>query len=279
MLVGARTPLLAAAACSAAFLALLAGAYELGAVERLDATALHGLVTLRGPWANPVAHVFTHLADPLPLLGILAALFAWGWTLGRRRQAIAAVALVAGANVTTQVLKVVLAHPRVQPAIGVEQLGPEAFPSGHATASMSLALAAVLIAPGRWRASVAIAAVAYVIGVCTSVLVLGWHFPSDVLGGLLVASGSFFGTVTALRAVSGTSRAAARERIRLAASPRLAEAALVALVGLGVVGMLRASDVLAFARLHTSATATALAIIAASAGLLAGASLIADDRT
>lgn len=278
MRVGARTPLLAAAACSAAFLALLAGAYELGPAERLDATALHGLVTLRGPWANPVAHVFAHLADPLPLLVILAALFAWGWALGRRRQALAAVALVAGANVTTQVLKVVLAHPRLQPAVGVEQLGPEAFPSGHATASMSVALAAVLIAPGRLRAAVAAGAAVYVVGVCTSVLVLGWHFPSDVLGGLLVASGFFFGTVAGLHALSGTSRAAARERIRVAMSPRLAEAALVALAGIGVVGLLRAPDLLAFARLHTSATAMALAIVAASAGLLAGAALIADDR-
>lgn len=274
----ARFALLAATACSAAFVALLAVAYTLGPAERLDATALHGLGTLRGPWANPVAHVFTHLADPLPLLAILATLIAWGWALGRRRQALAAAALVACANVTTQVLKVVLAHPRVQPALGIEQLGPEAFPSGHATASMSLALAAVLVAPGRWRAAVAGVAAVYVIGICTSVLVLGWHFPSDVLGGLLVASGFFFLTVAAVHAVSRSHRAAARERIRLAVSPRLAEAALAALVGIAVVALLRASDLLAFARLHTTATATGLAIIAASAGLLATAALITDDR-
>jgi hypothetical protein len=143
---------------------------------------------------------------------------------------------------------------------------------------MSVALAAVLVSPGRWRAAVATGAGAYVIGVCTSILVLGWHFPSDVLGGLLVASGFFFCAVAALHAVSAPSRAAAaRERIRLA-SPRLADLALVALVGIGVVVLLRASDLLAFARLHTSATAMALAIVAASAGLLATAALIADDR-
>jgi membrane-associated phospholipid phosphatase len=271
--------MLAAAACSAAFLALLVGAYALGPAERLDATALHGLGALRGPWADPVAHLFSHLADPLPLLAILAALCGWGWALGRRRQALAAAALVTGANVTTQVLKVLLAHPRMQPALGVEPLGPEAFPSGHATASMSVALAAVLVAPGRWRATVATAAGGYVIGVCTSILVLGWHFPSDVLGGLLVASGFFFCVVAALHAVSVPNRAAAtRERIRLALSPRLTDLALVALVGIGVVALLRASDLLAFARLHTSAMAMALAIVAASAGLLATAALIADDR-
>jgi membrane-associated phospholipid phosphatase len=274
---GARLPLLAAALCVAAFVTLLLGAYLLGPVERLDATALHGLGALRGSWADSVAHLLPHLADPLPLVVILAAICAAGWALGRRRQAIAAAALVAGANVVAQMLKVALAHPRVQ-AVGVEPLGPEAFPSGHATASMSVALAAVLVAPARWRATVASLAAAYVIGVCTSILVLGWHFPSDVIGGLLVASGVFFCVVAALVSLAATDGAAARERLRLAVSPRRDEAALIVLGGLAIVVLLRAPDLLAFARLHTVATATAIAVVAASAGLLATAALIADDR-
>ncbi len=278
MRTSARLPLGAAAACAITFLALLAFAYGVSPTARLDATALHGLAALRGPWTDPVAHLFTRLADPLPLLVMLGGVFACGWALGRRRQAVAAVALVASANVTTQILKLVLAHPRVQPALGGDPLGPEAFPSGHATAAKSIALAAVLVAPARWRAGVAAVATAYVVGVCTSVLVLAWHFPSDVVGGLLVASGFFFSAVAAMRAVPGSYRSAARERIRLAVSPRLGEAALVFLLGLGVFALLRAQDLVSFARLHTAATATALAIMATSAGLLATAALIADDR-
>jgi membrane-associated phospholipid phosphatase len=278
MRTGARLPLLAGMACAIAFVALLAFAYSVGATARLDATALHGLAALRGPWADPVAHLFTRLADPLPLVVMLGGVFACGWALGRRRQAVAAVALVAVANVTTQILKVALAHPRVQPALGGDPLGPEAFPSGHATAAMSIALAAVLVAPARWRVAVAAAATVYVIGVCTSLLVLAWHFPSDVVGGLLVASGFFFCAVAAIRAAAGAYTAAARERLRLAASPRLGEAALVLASGVGVFALLRAQDLVSFARLHTAATATALAIMATSAGLLATAALIADDR-
>src|SRR5262245_13523549 len=108
MRTGARLPLLAAMACAIAFVALLAFAYGVGATARLDATALHGLAALRGPWANPVAHLFTRLADPLPLVVMLGGVFACGWALGRRRQAVAAVALVAVANLTTQILKVAL---------------------------------------------------------------------------------------------------------------------------------------------------------------------------
>jgi membrane-associated phospholipid phosphatase len=261
-----------------AFVLLLGCAYMVGPGGRLDAIALHGLGTLRGSWTDPVAQLATHLADPLPLLAMLAGLVAWGWATGRRREAVAAVALVAGASVTTQVLKVALAHPRIQPVLGPYQLGPEAFPSGHATAAMSIGLAAVLVAPIRFRAMVAVAATTYVIAASTSLLILGWHFPSDVLGGLLVASAFFFGTVAALQA-AGPRRVGLPGRARLTATPPIREAALVALAGIGVFAVLRADDLLSFARLHTVAAATALAIILASAGLLIPATLVADDHT
>ncbi len=78
-------------------------------------------------------------------------------------------------------------------------MGAEAFPSGHATSAMSIALAAVLVAPARARVVVASVAAAYVIAVATSLLVISWHFPSDVLGGLLLSSGFFFLAVAAVR--------------------------------------------------------------------------------
>ncbi len=84
----------------------------------------------------------------------------------------------------------------------------EAYPSGHATSAMSIALAAVLVAPPRLRVAVACGAAAYVIAVSTSLLVIGWHLPSDVLGGLLITSGFFFLVVAALR-VGAAGRAGA----------------------------------------------------------------------
>ena len=52
---------------------------------------------------------------------------------------------------------------------------------------MTLALCAVLVAPPAWRATVALVGGAFAIGVGYGVVVLGWHFPSDVIGGFLVA--------------------------------------------------------------------------------------------
>ena len=70
------------------------------------------------------------------------------------------------------------------------------------------------------------------------------------------------------------------ERLRgagVALSRRVGELSLLALAAAAAAALFRADDLLAFARLHTLATATALAIAAASAGLLATAALIADD--
>ena len=109
--------------------------------------------------------------------------------------------------------------------------------------------------------------------------VLAWRFPSDVIGGLLVASGLL------LQRGCGSVRppalgSAARERIRRA---RLAlrttrRGCPRELLGLACSPCSGAQDLVSFARLHTAATATALAIMATSAGLLATAALIADDR-
>jgi membrane-associated phospholipid phosphatase len=278
----ARSPLLAAAACWTAFAAVLVCAYEVGATGRLDAIALHGLMALEGPFVDPVAHVLAHSADPLPLMVILASLFAWGWARGRRWEALAAVALVAGANLTALVLKVTLAHPRFYPVLGADQVGSDAFPSGHATSSMSIALAAVLVTPARVRLAVASGAAAYVIAVSTSLLVLSWHLPSDVLGGLLVASAFFFCAVAAIRLAAGVAGADRRAGVaawggaRLSPSPGFGGVAVAALAGAGLIALSRADEMLAFARLHTVAAATALALVVISAGLVASATLIAD---
>jgi membrane-associated phospholipid phosphatase len=271
-----RSPPLAAAACFLGFAAALACAYAITPIGRLDAIALHGLMALDGPLSRPVTLEITHSADPWPLMLMLAVLFACGWALGRRREAVCAVALVAGANLTGLILQMALAHPRFYPILGANQVGPEAYPSGHATSAMSIALAAVLVAPRRWRVVVASGAAAYVIAVSTSLMVLGWHFPSDVLGGLLVASGFFFLIVAITRAGAPRRAGVAAQRAGLALTPGLGGAAVAVLAAAGLIALSRADELLAFARLHTVATMTALAIMAVSVGLVASATLISD---
>jgi hypothetical protein len=95
--------------------------------------------------------------------------------------------VILGANVTTEVLKkVVIERPDLLD--NFESFG-NTFPSGHATVAMSLAVAAVLVVPRRFRGTAALAGVAYASAVSTAVLVTGWHRPSDALGAAFVAVG------------------------------------------------------------------------------------------
>jgi membrane-associated phospholipid phosphatase len=272
----ARSPLLAAAACFLGFGVVLVSAYFIGPIGHLDAHALEGLTSLDTSVSHTPVRLAVHSADPLPMIIVLASLFAWAWSGGRRREAVAAVVFVGATNLVALGLQFALAHPRFHPALGTDQVGAAAFPSGHATSAMSIALAAVLVAPVRARVTVASIAAAYVIAVSTSLLVLDWHFPSDVLGGLLFSSGAFFLTVAAMREGAARRAGAAARRARLAVSPGLSGVAVAVLAGAAVVALSRFEELLAFARLHTAAAATALVIMAISAGLVASATLIAN---
>ncbi len=140
---------------------------------------------------------------------------------GRPLDAAAAVAVVAGANLTTQVLKIALAHPRFQPVLGHDQLGPIAFPSGHATAATSIAIAFLFVVPHRWRPAVALAGACFVAAVGCSVMVLAWHFPSDVLGGVLVACGWGFAVLAARRIAEGGGSASEAQASRASSRPAI----------------------------------------------------------
>ncbi|PIE25773.1 MAG: hypothetical protein CSA58_08650 [Micrococcales bacterium] len=116
-------------------------------------------------------------AAALALLGCLvfAAL--------RRRWAHAfAAALVVGlANVTTQVLKYQV-FERTNFGYGTLQ----SLPSGHTTVVVSLACAALIVAPrvGRWLTVFAASALTTLVG--TAVVAGGWHRPSDAVTAITV---------------------------------------------------------------------------------------------
>ncbi|WP_313566651.1 phosphatase PAP2 family protein [Mobilicoccus sp.] len=97
--------------------------------------------------------------------------------LARRRtsRGLAAIVLVAGANVATQILKAGL--PRPDHGIGSENT----LPSGHVTVVTSLVLAALFVVPARWRRVVALLAAGAGTLTGAAVLLQRWHRPSDVI--------------------------------------------------------------------------------------------------
>ena len=192
-----RRLLAAAGACVAAFVVLLAVVYGTERGATADTRALYDFGKLQRPRLAEIADGIAHLADPAPFALISAVLVVVALVrLGPLYAAAAGVALL-GANVTTQLLKPMLANPRG--TYGDYVVGVEAFPSGHATAAMSLALVAIVVAPRQLRPLVAVIGAGFALSVGFAIVSLDWHFPSDIAGGYLVAAAWCFAALAVVR--------------------------------------------------------------------------------
>jgi membrane-associated phospholipid phosphatase len=273
MSVGWKRPLGLAFACCVLFAAAMLAAYYLPLARWADGWAVEGFLNLQTPWLADTAGAVSALANPVPF-AIWTVLLAGAALRQRRpRRALAVVVLLVGANVIAQALKSALAHDRHHAFLGEAQIPGASFPSGHATASMSLAFAAVLVAPLAWRPVVAALGALFALAVSESIMLLGWHFPSDVLGGFLVATASALATVAALRAADArwperTGREAARRAFDAVDLRRAAALAVAFVAAVLVTGALAAgAHALRFADRHTTAVFAAV-VVAALAGVL-----------
>jgi membrane-associated phospholipid phosphatase len=280
-----------AAGCAVAFVALLTLAYGSDGARWMDASALQGFVDLQRPAVERLSERLAQLGDPLEVQVIGAALVAIALARGRPRLALAVILLLGLTSVSSQLLKAVLAYPRYGGLVDGSHLSPSAFPSGHATAAMSLALAGVLVAPRAARPLAALLGGVLALGVSFSVVSLGWHFPSDVVGGFLLATGWTLVLVAGLWAAAErwperTGRVRAATVVR-AGVDRATTVGLVAgvlfcaavglVVGTAVLAT-RFPDVVDFARQHTAFVAVAAAIVAAAGVLLAGVTMALRER-
>jgi membrane-associated phospholipid phosphatase len=245
----------------------------------VDVTALGGLASLnRSATIHELATWIPRICDtaPFALASVALAAFALA-TRGPRRTAAMGVLLI-GANVSSQILKPATGLRDVSAWPGVSPIHSPSFPSGHATAAMSLALALVLVAPRAWRPIAAAVGGVFVVAVGLSVVIETWHYPSDVVGGFLLATGWALVALAGLRAAEarwptgGTIRGAARIALAPLAAPLLACASIAALALLA----LHARGIASFTGEHTTAVGVAGAIAATGAGLLAAVTKLAD---
>jgi membrane-associated phospholipid phosphatase len=107
---------------------------------------------------------------------------------GRVLTAIVALLLIAGANITTQVLKAGLYRPRY----GVDQMREavgNSFPSGSTTAAAAVVVALIFVLPAKIRGLAALVGAAFAALVGVATLSAGWHRPSDAIAALLIVGG------------------------------------------------------------------------------------------
>jgi membrane-associated phospholipid phosphatase len=184
-----RTALWAAALCLAGLILTGIVGLALPAGRAFDATTLHGFMGLDRPVVDRLFSLVILVGNPV-IYSLLGALIVWV-ALKRRqsRLAVAIVAILLGSVASADLLKVLLAGLRPDVWVSPEwSLGGNTWPSGHATAAMSLTMCAIMVSPPARRPLTAAAGAALTIAVSYALVSAGGHLPSDVIGAFFLSA-------------------------------------------------------------------------------------------
>jgi len=208
MTIFSRTPILLALLAIFLLAGLLGGPHN-----AFDMAVSRAMADFRRDWPElaSLAAIATQLGSVYATLG-LGLLAASLLAIGGQRGAALLLATVVLERLSVDGLKMAVGRPR--PELDLPFMPASAsFPSGHSANSMAVFVAIALIAvPRPWRRS------AVVLAACSSLLigltrvVLGVHWPTDVVGGwawgllvvgLAVAAGRRSGTIEAQHDIVG----------------------------------------------------------------------------
>jgi undecaprenyl-diphosphatase len=184
MIVPARRGRLRSAIASVVLACIWLGMLLLGGGQ-LDRGIAAALYAGSSPALVVMARIFTALGEPTVLVagGFIVAAALWWIGRGRFALGLLLVILIGRALIEGQKYWIARARPDVEPHLVVVQTS--SFPSGHSASSMIfyLALALALTRRTRWRhAAIGVALlIAFLTGL--SRVMLGVHWPSDVIGG------------------------------------------------------------------------------------------------
>ncbi|WP_184176595.1 phosphatase PAP2 family protein [Micromonospora parathelypteridis] len=169
---------------AAAFVAVWRVAVHTEIGQWVDTVALTGNRIGQDTIDGPV----NRLLNAMSVVSLLAATAMIGFIAlirGRIALAITATLLIAGANLSTQLLKHGLGRPDY--GLDPERLAVgNSLPSGHTTVAASVAVALVLVLPAKVRAVGAFLAAGYAAVAGVATLSAGWHRPSDAVAAYLV---------------------------------------------------------------------------------------------
>lgn len=141
--------------------------------------------------------------------------------VARRRwgDALRAVIVAGGANLTTQILKAALERPDTSAL--TDYTLANSLPSGHTTVAASVVAMAVLVVPRALRPWAALIGAGYVAATGVATISLAWHRPSDALAAIAVVTAW---TLLVL--------APARTRVPVGAAPSAVRPAVTWLLGI-----------------------------------------------
>lgn len=154
------------------------------------------------PWVVSGASVVSTLADRgVSVVAAVVLVGALWWRTRRLELPVVAAALLGGSALLMFAGKVLVDRPRPEGAAATATFA--AFPSGHAIRGMvfGLLLAWLLVRWRRsvWRYAAATGLMVLAIGIGLSRVILGVHWPADVVGGWLLGAAWFAGIMLILR--------------------------------------------------------------------------------
>jgi undecaprenyl-diphosphatase len=151
----------------------------------LDRAIYQALYAGHRPALLSVARFFTALGEPTVLIAACVIVALWLWRVGRGRLGLVLllIAMIGRGLSEAQKYWIARARPDLQPHLVIVKTS--SFPSGHATSSMIfyLTLALALGSGKPWHRVAAAGAILLSLMIGTSRVMLGVHWPSDVIGG------------------------------------------------------------------------------------------------
>jgi undecaprenyl-diphosphatase len=157
----------------------------LGGTGSVDRAVYEALYAGNRPLLAATAHVLTALGEPTVLIAATVLCAIWLWYLGRARLGLTLLVIAMLGRGLSEVQKYWIGRDRPDLEAHLVVVKTRSFPSGHASSSMIfyLALALALASGTRWQRPAAAGAVLLSLLVGTSRVMLGVHWPSDVIGG------------------------------------------------------------------------------------------------
>lgn len=158
----------------------------------IEADALRGIALREGRspgWVISLFQWVTWAGDASQRSIAMIAAGAWLLWQQRVRAALVMVIFPSVAGATSSILKQLYARARPDVVPHLDHFSNLSFPSGHATNAMAILLLAALLIPAHKRGLWIALALAGGLTVGLSRILLGVHWPSDILGGWLWGAG------------------------------------------------------------------------------------------